>query len=106
MYRSLHLETDQVKWRVSKINQVKEHVSKNDQLQCISSIAVDRFFLVCFLFFVVVFQINAFTWSIFETSICIRSNFHWRDRYIRIFEKYNEQNLCRIARALNLARVK
>jgi len=32
-----------VKGRVSKINQVKEYVSKNDQLQCIRT-AVDRFF--------------------------------------------------------------
>ena len=32
-----------MKWRVSKNNQAKECVSKNDQLQCIR-IAVDRFF--------------------------------------------------------------
>ena len=31
-----------MKGRVSKINQVKEYVSKNDQLQCIR-IAVERF---------------------------------------------------------------
>jgi len=37
------LKTDQVKGRVSKINQVKEYVSKTDQLQSIR-IAVDRFF--------------------------------------------------------------
>jgi len=46
-----------VKGRVSKINQVKEYVSKNDQLQCIK-IAVDLFLLL--LFFLSFFQMNAF----------------------------------------------
>jgi len=33
--RYLQRKTDQIKGRVSKISQVKEYVSKNDQLQCI-----------------------------------------------------------------------
>jgi len=41
--RSLQRKTDQVEGHDSKINQLKEYVSKNDQLQCIR-IAVDRFF--------------------------------------------------------------
>ena len=40
--RSLQWKTDQVKGRALKINQVKEYVSKNDQVPCIR-IAVDRF---------------------------------------------------------------
>jgi len=40
--KNLQWKTDQVKGRVSKINQVKVHVSKNDLLQCIR-IAVDHF---------------------------------------------------------------
>jgi len=35
------MKTDQVKGRVSKINQVKEYVTKNDQLRFLH-IAVDR----------------------------------------------------------------
>ena len=67
-FRSLQWKTNQVKGRGLKINQVKENVSKNDNLQCIR-IAVDRFF----------------KWTrsfdrFFETRICTWSIFHWRDR--------------------------
>jgi len=69
-YRTIKRRNNKVKNCVSKIDLVKGHVSKINQLQCMR-IAVNRFF-----------KLTKFIWSLFQSYIFTWSIVDWRDRDI------------------------